>query len=113
MDKNILFFYLVVGFGLLFLAPAAESIGLGPIATFLVIGYWGGMGLCFLLFILKNIFAEYEVGTLLYNLWLFLSLMSVAVGILAIVDDGADKARWGIWLILYGGAVGYLNRREL
>lgn len=115
MDKNDLFFYLMVGFGLLFLVPAAETVGdnLGKISTFLVIGYWGWMGLCFLLFLLKNLFLEYRIGRLLYNLWLFTSLMCVAVGILAIVDDGIGKSRWAICLIAYGGAVGYLNRKEL
>jgi len=115
MDKNNLLFYLVVGFGLLFLIPVAESVGenLGRIATILVIGYWGTMGLSFFLFILKNLFAEYKVNTLLYNLWLFLSLISVAIGILAIVDDGINGARWAIFLIIYGGTVGYLKRKEL
>ena len=115
MDKNNLLFYLVVGFGILFLIPVADSVGenLGRIATILVIGYWGTMGLSFFLFILKNLFAEYKVNTLLYNLWLFLSLISVAIGILAIVDDGINEARWAVCLIVYGGTVGYLKRKEL
>ncbi len=115
MDKNNLLFYLAVGFGLLFLLPAADSVGenIGQIATILVIGYWGGMGLCFLLFLLKNLFAEFRFSMMLYNLWLFVSLMCVAVGILAIVDDGIDKARWAVGLILYGTTVGYFNRKEL
>lgn len=115
MDKSNMIFFLVVGFGLLFMVPVAESVGenLGRIASFLVIGYWGTIGLSFFIFLLKNLFADYKVNTLLYNLWLFLSLMCVAIGILAIVDEGVDKARWAIFLILYGGTVGYLNRKEL
>lgn len=115
MDKNYIIFYLAIGFGLLFLIPAAESVGdgLGQLATFLVIGYWGLMGFCFLLFILKNMFAEYGFGNMLYNLWFFLSIMCVAVGALAIVDDGIDKAPWAVLLILYGGTIGYLKRNEL
>jgi hypothetical protein len=115
MDKNNLIFYLVVGFGIFFLVPVAESVGenLGRIATILVIGYWGTMALSFFLFLLKNLFADYQVNTLLYNLWLFLSLISVAIGILAIVDDGIHGARWAICLIVYGGTVGYLKRKEL
>lgn len=115
MGKNNLFFYLVIGFGLLFVIPAVESVNsnLGPIVTFLVIGYWCWMGLGFLIFLLKNLFAEYELSTLLYNLWLFLSLMCVAVGILALVADGPDKANWAIWMIFYGTTVGYINRKEL
>ena len=115
MDRNSLVFYIVVGIGLLFLIPVVESVdqSLVPIASFLVIGYWGGMGFCFFLYLLKKLCAEYQVGFMLYNLWLFLSLMCVAVGILAIIDDGVDQARWGVLLIFYGSIVGYYNRKEL
>ncbi len=115
MDRNSPVFYVVIGIGLLFLMPAVESVdrSLGRIASFLVIGYWGGMGLCFFLFLLRKLIAEYKVGFMLYNLWLFLSLMCVAVGILAIVDDGMDQARWAVVLIFYGSIVGFYNRKEL
>lgn len=115
MDRKTLVFYVVVGVGLLFSLPVVESVepGLGRIATFLVVGYWGGMGICFFLFLLKKLIAEYRVGFMLYHLWLFLSLMCVAVGILAILDDGLYQVPWAAALIFYGGAVGYLNRKEL
>ena len=115
MDRNSLVCYVLVGIGLLFLMPVAESVdqSLGRIASFLVIGYWGGMGLCFFLVLLKELIAEYEVGFMLYHLWLFISLMCVAVGILAIVDNGIHQARWAVLLIFYGSIVGYYNRKEL
>lgn len=115
MDRRIPALYLIIGLGLFFLLPAAESVdhSLGRIATFLVIGYWAMLGLLFLSLVLKNFFAAFGIRSLLYNLWLFLSLMCVAVGILAIVDEGVDQARWAVWLILYGGTVGYFNRKEL
>jgi hypothetical protein len=115
MDKPIPALYLVLGFGLLFLIPVAESIteNLGQIATFLVVGYWLMLAFFFLTILIKNFFSQFSIRNLLYNLWLFASLMCVAVGILAIIDDGADKARWAVWLILYGGTVGYFNRAEL
>lgn len=115
MDQNNLIFYLAIGFGLIFMLPVAESAGenLNYVATFLVLGYWGTMGLGFFLFLLKKFVEQYRVSSLLYNLWLFISLMCVAVGVLAIVDDGIDQAKWAVGLILYGGTVGYFNRSEL
>lgn len=115
MEKRNHIFYLAVGFGLLFLLPVAESVdkSLGQVATFLVIGYWAMLGFAFLLFVLKNLFAGYGINTLLYNIWLCVSLMSVAVGVLAIVDNGIEQARWAVVLILYGSTVGFLNRKEL
>ena len=80
---------------------------------FLVVGYWVMLGFLFLAILVKNFFSEFGIGHLIYNLWLFASLMCVAIGILAIIDDGAEKARWALWLILYGGTVGYFNRKEL
>lgn len=115
MDRNNLIFFLVLGFGLLFLEPIAASVSdnFTRLATFLILVYWGGLGLCALIFLLKNIFAEYGVNNLLYNLWLFLSLMCVAVGILAIVDNGAEKTQWAVWMVFYGSTVGYIKRKEL
>lgn len=115
MDKRIPALYLILGLGLLFLIPVAESVtqNLGKIATFLVVGYWIMLGFFFLTILVKNFFSQFGIRNLIYNLWLFVSLMCVAVGILAIVDDGADKARWAVWLILYGGTVAYFNREEL
>lgn len=115
MDKNNLIFFLALGLGLLLLIPAAESVGqnLVSIATFLVIGYWGIMGFGLLIFAYRNLFSEYGATNMFYNLWLFLSLMCVAVGILAIIDDGADKVPWAVGLIIYGTTVGYLKRKEL
>lgn len=115
MDKKIPGLYLIIGIGLLFLIPVAESVteNLGLIATFLVIGYWIMLGVLFFTILVKNFFSEFSIRNLLYNIWLFASLMCVAIGILAIVDDGADKAHWALLLILYGGTVGYFNRSEL
>ena len=115
MDKQIPALYLILGLGLLFLIPTAESVSqnLGIIATILVVGYWTMLGLLFMIFLFKRFFSEFDFRSMLYNIWLFLSLMCVAVGILAIVDDGADKARWAVWLIFYGSTVGFLNRKEL
>lgn len=115
MEKGAVFFYLVVGFGLLFFLPFAESLdkGLYQIATVLILGYWGMIGLCFLALLVTKFIDEYDFGNLLYNIWFFASLMCVAIGILAIVDDGAEKSTWAICLILYGGTVGFLKRAEL
>lgn len=115
MDKRVPVLYVLLGLGLLFLIPAAESVGrtLGHIATFLVIGYWAMLALCFVIPLVKNFFAEFGLRSLLFNLWLFLSLMCVAVGVLAIVDDGMAQARWAAWLIVYGLTVAYFNRKEL
>ncbi len=115
MDKQIPALYLILGLALLFLIPTAESVSenLGIIATILVVGYWIMLGILFMILLLKSFFSQFDLRSMLYNLWLFLSLMCVAVGILAIIDDGAEKARWAVWLIFYGGTVGYLNRKEL
>lgn len=115
MDRNNLIFFIVLGFGLLFLEPVAASVNenLGQAATFLILMYWGGLGLGALIFLLKNLFTGYGINNMLYNLWLFLSLMCVAVGILAIIDDGPEKAQWAVWMVLYGTSVGYIKRNEL
>lgn len=115
MDRNNLIFFLMLGFGVLFLEPIAASVSpnLAQVATFLIIIYWGSIGLCAFMFLFKKFSADYGINNLLYNLWLFLSLMCVAVGVLAIIDDGAEKAQWAVWMILYGTTVGYLKRKEL
>jgi hypothetical protein len=115
VNKHIPTLYLILGLGLLFLIPTAESVSqnLGIIATVLVVGYWAMLGFLFIILLLKKFFAEFDLRSMLYNLWLFLSLMCVAVGTLAILDDGTDKAQWAVWLIFYGGTVGFLKRKEL
>lgn len=115
MEKNTYVMYLAIGFGLLCLLPLTDSLdkGMEIFATVLVLGYWAALGFSFLLYLLKNIFAECGVGVFFYNLWLFLSLMGVAVGVLAIIDDGIYKVPWAACLIFYGVAVGFLNRNEL
>lgn len=115
MDKNIPLFYLTIGLGLLFLPQLAESVdpNLGMVANFLVIGYWSMAVIYALIVLFKNIFSTEGFFLLLYNLWLFLSLMCVAIGALAIVDDGIDQARWAVWLIFYGLTVGFFKRNEL
>lgn len=115
MDSKSLIMYLAVGLGLIFLLPAADSIGpgLAMLVKFLVVGYWAFMGICFVIYVSSNLFADFAFGTMMYNLWLFCSLMCVAIGVLAIVDVGLDQANWALWLIIYGGSVGYLKRKEL
>jgi len=115
MESKSLMMYLAVGLGLFFLLPTVEAVEpeLAQVATFLVLGYWGLMGIYFLIFAMTSIFAEFGFSTMLYNLWLFCSLMCVAVGVLAIIADGVYQARWGVLLIIYGGTIGYLNRKEL
>lgn len=115
MGKCIPALYLIIGFGLLFLLPAAESVStnLGHVATFLIFGYWGLLAVYGLIIIVKNFFKVFGFGHLLYQLWLFVSLMCVAVGVLAILDEGAANVPWAVLMILYGSSVGYLNRSEL
>lgn len=115
MEKNTLMYYCIIGLGLILLLPAADAAGenLQWIATFLVFGYWSLLAFCIGITLCKNLFTTYGAKEMLYNLWLFLSLACVAVGVLAIVDDGLDKSRWALWLIVYGTTVGYFNRKEL
>ena len=115
MERGALLFYLAIGFGLLFLLPLADTLdkNLQIVAAVLVAGYWGLLGLFFLILLFKSFFAEYVLGALLYNIWLFVSLMCVAVGVLALLDSGVENAAWAIWLVLYGTLVGILKRNEL
>lgn len=115
MEKNILMYYCIIGLGLIFLLPAADAAGgkLEWVASFLVFGYWSLLAIYMGITLCQNLFETYGAKEMLYNLWLFLSLACVAVGILAIVDDGLGKSSWALWLIVYGTAVGYYNRKEL
>ncbi len=108
-------YFMVIGVALLFLIPFAESVdkNLGMVATVLVAGYWGGLALYFLAFALKRMFAGFGITTMLFNIWLFLSLMCVAIGVLAIIDNGLEPNRWAVALIIYGFTVGFLNRKDL
>lgn len=115
MKNNSHLYYLSVGIGLIALLPVAESAGLGVerLAVFLVAGYWVLLGVYFSIVFAQRLFTEFEAGLMIYNIWLFLSLMAVAVGVLAILDVGVEGARWGVGLVVYGSVVGYLNRHRL
>jgi hypothetical protein len=115
MKKNDWILFLAMGIALLFLEPVTALIdsNLGQAAQCLVMLYWSGLGICWLFFACRNLFADCSPTGLLYNLWLFSSLMSIAVGILAVIDEGPEKTEWALWLILYGTTVVYLKRKEL
>lgn len=115
MERKNLAMYVIIGFGLFFLLTAIEFFepSLAGMAKFLVFGYWGTMAAAALISIFSNLFVDFSITHMLYNLWLFCSLMCVAVGILAIVDDWPHKAGWAVWVIIYGTTVGFIKRKEL
>ncbi len=115
MKNKINNIHLIIGFGLLFLVPVAQRIDydLGEISKFLAVGYWGIVALGFFIILIKDSFAECGIKRCLFNLWLFLSLLSGAVGLYAIIMVGLDDAPWAIGFVLYGSLVGYIYRNKL
>jgi hypothetical protein len=115
MKNKIHSIHFIVGFGLLFLVPIAQRIDyhFGEISKFLAIGYWGLVALGFFIILIKDSLAEYGLKRCLFNLWLFLSLLSGGVGLYTIIMEGLDDAPWAIWFVIYGSLVGYIYRSKL
>ena len=115
MKNKIHNIHLILGFGLLFLVPIAKRIDydFGEISKFLAIGYWGLITLGFFIILMKDSLSEYGLKRCLFNLWLFLSLLSGGVGLYVIIMDGLDDAPWAILFVIYGSLVGYIYRSKL
>ena len=115
MKNKINNIHLIIGFGLLFLVPIAQRIDydFGEISKYLAVGYWGIVTFGFFIILIKDLLAEHGVKRCLFNLWLFLSLLSGVVGLYVIIMVGLDDAPWAIAFVIYGSLVGYIYRSKL
>ncbi len=115
MKNKIINIHLIIGFGLLLLVPIAQRIhhDFGDISKALAVGYWGLVALVFFVFLIKDSLVEYGLKECFFNLWLYLSVLSGVVGLYGIIMAGLDDVPWAMWLVVYGGLVGFIFRRKL
>jgi len=107
--------HLIIGFGVLFLVPIAQKVDSDffEISKYLAIGYWGIVGFYFLFTQAKDYIAEEGAKKLIFNLWLYSSLLIGGAGLYITIRYGLDDAPFAIYLVIYGAVIGYIFRAKL